>query len=158
MKSAELTGDWERKLRLIEKGEYEPEVFKQELYKMVRELTDDVIFNTPTNVRFFEQPEKAAPKKRVKQVIDFNEINCPKCKSVKLIKGKTATGCSNFKVCGFKVPFELMGKKLTDKQLHDLLTKNKTGVIKGITEPGSGEKISGKYILDASFNIQFEKQ
>ncbi|MCH2224239.1 MAG: DNA topoisomerase 3 [Crocinitomicaceae bacterium] len=157
LKSAELTGNWERKLRLIEKGEYEPDVFKQELYKMVRELTDDVIFNTPTNIRFFEQSEKPASKKRVKQAINFNEINCPKCKSAKLIKGKTATGCSNFKVCGFKVPFELMGKKLTDKQLQDLLSKSKTGVIKGIIEPGSGQKIGGKFILDDNFNIQFEK-
>src|SRR5690606_5308055 len=46
LKSAELTGQWEKKLRLIEKGEYQPDVFKQELYQMVRELTDEVIFNT----------------------------------------------------------------------------------------------------------------
>ena len=42
------------------------------------------------------------------------------------MKGKSAIGCSNFKECGFKVPFELMGKKLTDNQLNDLLSKQKT--------------------------------
>jgi DNA topoisomerase-3 len=46
LKSAELTGDWERKLRLIEKGEYEPDVFKKELIQMVVDLTNEVIFNT----------------------------------------------------------------------------------------------------------------
>jgi DNA topoisomerase III len=29
LKSAELTGDWEKKLRLMEKGEYDSEVFQE---------------------------------------------------------------------------------------------------------------------------------
>ena len=45
LKSPELTGQWERKLRLIEKGKYDPQTFKIELFKMVRELSDEVIFN-----------------------------------------------------------------------------------------------------------------
>ncbi len=45
LKSPELTGQWERKLRLIEKGNYDPQLFKEELFKMVRELSDEVIFN-----------------------------------------------------------------------------------------------------------------
>jgi len=46
LKSVELTGQWERKLRLIEKGEYDMQTFKNELIRLVRELTDDVIFNS----------------------------------------------------------------------------------------------------------------
>lgn len=161
LKSAELTGDWERKLRLIEKGEYDLQVFKQELYKMVRELTDEVIFNTPSNVQFFQErkPEKVAKpkKKRAKKVISFEDMDCPKCKKVKLMKGKTAIGCSNYKTCGFKVPFELMGKKLTDTQLSDLIQKGKSSTIKGILHPGSQNKVDGKFIMDAAFNIQFEQ-
>ena len=45
LKSPELTGQWEHKLRLIEKGNYDPQTFKIELFKMVRELSDEVIFN-----------------------------------------------------------------------------------------------------------------
>ncbi len=45
LKSPELTGQWEHKLRLIEKGTYDPQTFKDELFKMVRELSDEVIFN-----------------------------------------------------------------------------------------------------------------
>jgi len=45
LKSPELTGQWEHKLRLIEKGNYDPQTFKNELFKMVRELSDEVIFN-----------------------------------------------------------------------------------------------------------------
>jgi DNA topoisomerase-3 len=46
LKSVELTGQWERKLRLIEKGEYELQMFKEELIQMVKEITDEVIFNS----------------------------------------------------------------------------------------------------------------
>ena len=35
LKSAELTGEWEQKLRKIEKGEYEAQNFKDELIEMV---------------------------------------------------------------------------------------------------------------------------
>lgn len=44
LKSPELTGQWEHKLRQIEKGTYEAQTFKEELFLMVRELTDEVIF------------------------------------------------------------------------------------------------------------------
>lgn len=44
LKSPELTGIWEHKLRQIERGTYEPQAFKDELFKMVREITDEVIF------------------------------------------------------------------------------------------------------------------
>lgn len=159
LKSAELTGQWERKLRLIEKGEYQPEVFKQELYQMVRELTDEVIFNTSVQSFNIEAPAPAPEKKRerkpaVKQKLE--DLDCPKCKSAKIMKGKTAVGCSNFKECGFKIPFELLGKKLTESQLTQLITKSKTGQIKGFVIPGSNEPKNGKLILDATWNVGLE--
>lgn len=162
LKSPELTGDWERKIRLIEKGEYKLEVFKQELYKMVRELTDEVIFNSyrkieihdPEAVNIVVKTEKKvrAPK-QVKEKVEIESLDCPKCKSAKLMKGKAAVGCSNFKECGFKIPFELLGKKLTEAQLLDLILKGKTGIIKGLQVPGSSELKNGKLVLDGSFNV-----
>lgn len=44
LKSPELTGIWEQKLRQIERGKYEPQAFKEELFTMVRAITDEVIF------------------------------------------------------------------------------------------------------------------
>jgi DNA topoisomerase-3 len=161
LKSAELTGDWERKLRLIEKGEYELDVFKGELIQMVRDLTEEVIFNT--NYRAIQvaeikenTPQKKEKKPRKpKQKIILEELDCPKCKSTKLMKGKAALGCSNFKACGFKVPFELMGKKLTDNQLGDLIKKGKTSTIKGLKN-ASGEELSGKFLMNSDFNVEFQ--
>ena len=43
LKSAELTGLWERKLRMIEKGEYHAKVFIDELKNMVSSLVRDVL-------------------------------------------------------------------------------------------------------------------
>ena len=45
LKSPELTGQWENKLRQIEKGVLNPQVFREELFQMIRKLTDEVIFN-----------------------------------------------------------------------------------------------------------------
>jgi DNA topoisomerase-3 len=127
---------------------------------MVRAITDEVIFNTHRPMQFFNTAEKktAIPKKRIKKTISFDETDCPKCNSNKLMKGNTAIGCANFKVCGFKVPFELMGKKLSDNQLNDLIKKKKTNWIKGITNPKDQQKIEGRFIMDAQFNVAFDQK
>ena len=159
LKSPELTGNWERKIRLIEKGEYELEVFKQELFKMVRELTDEVIFNNYRKIQVEPLPSavETVKKERAPRVVKekpaLDSLNCPKCKTAKLMKGKTALGCSNYAVCGFKIPFEILGKKMTESQLLDLLEKGKTGLIKGLIIPGKTEPVNGKLTLDGSFNI-----
>ena len=162
LKSPELTGNWERKIRLIEKGEYQLAVFKEELYKMVRELTDEVIFNSYRKIEIqdpnavVEKPKVTRAPRQVKEKITIEQLDCPKCKSAQLMKGKAAVGCSNYKECGFKIPFELLGKKLTESQLIDLIQKGKTGSIKGLSIPGKTEPISGKIVLDAQFNIGLE--
>ncbi|MEY4522381.1 MAG: hypothetical protein RIT10_1566 [Bacteroidota bacterium] len=162
LKSPELTGNWERKIRLIEKGEYQLAVFKEELYKMVRELTDEVIFNSYRKIEIHdpnavvEKPKVTRAPRQVKEKITIEQLDCPKCKSAQLMKGKAAVGCSNYKECGFKIPFELLGKKLTESQLIDLIQKGKTGSIKGLSIPGKSESISGKIVLDEQFNIGLE--
>jgi DNA topoisomerase-3 len=162
LKSSELTGQWERKLRLIEKGEYKSDVFKKELIQMVVDLTNEVIFNTHRVIKITSEEEankvEEKPKKpRVKkEKVSIEDMVCPKCKTAKLATGKTAIGCSNFKVCGFKIPFELLGKKLTEKQLIDLLEKGKTGKIKGLIMPGKSEPIDSALYIDSAFNISIK--
>ncbi len=165
LKSAELTGDWEKKLRLIEKGEYKLDVFKQELYVMVRQLVDEVIFNSPRGQGSFEEliqrytameqkPKEKAPRKKAEKV-DMEDLDCPKCKAHQLKRGNTAYGCANYKQCGFLIPFVLMDKKITDAQIIQLITKGKTGQIKGFKLPDGTEK-QGKLMLDSDFNVTLE--
>lgn len=161
LKSAELTGDWEKKLRLIEKGEYSIDVFKKELIQMVSDLCEEVIFNTRRVIAIqttapvkeeAKERKKAAPKEK----INIEEIKCPKCKTSLLKKGKTAYGCANFAVCGFKIPFEILGVKLSEKQALDLLAKGKTSKIKGLQIPGKSELTDGKLVFTSDFNIGVE--
>ncbi|MDF2188517.1 type IA DNA topoisomerase [Paraflavitalea sp. CAU 1676] len=166
LKSPELTGIWERKLRLIEKGEYAMETFKQELIQMVIDLTKEVKTATYKVISVAadqpaakekegaEKPKKEPKPKEPKKVVTVEEQQCPKCKTHKLIKGNTAYGCANFKVCGFKLPFEVFGKKLTDKQVTDLLSKGKTGKAKGWKLPGATDETEGKLKFDAGFNME----
>ena len=152
LKSVKLTGEWERKLRLIERGEYELDTFKSELEEMVKNLVEEVVFDSSSRFTFTaEKPKRKISKKN----LDFKKVSCPKCKKSNLIKGKTAVGCQDFKNCDFKVPFELMGKKMTENQIHQLITRKKTNTIKNIRIPGSEETKDGIFVLDENFNISF---
>jgi DNA topoisomerase-3 len=62
LKSPELTGVWERKLRQIEQGTYDPALFKQELIQMVMDLTQEVKSGS-YRVISVAKPEPAKKKK-----------------------------------------------------------------------------------------------
>ena len=157
LKSPELTGEWELKLRKIEKGEYSAEVFKEELIAMVTDLTKKVIDGKGKIIGIEEEKVEKPKVKKEKTTVTkewiWEEITCPKCKQHSLMKGKTAIGCSDYKVCGFKVPFEIFGKKMTEKQINDLVLKNKTSKLKGFTQHPENIQ-EGILNFDDDFSIQ----
>lgn len=71
LKSAELTGLWEKKLREIERGEYTAMQFLDEL----KQMTQSVVYEVKTN--------KAG-------------MLCPVCRQGKIIRGRTRYGCSRW--------------------------------------------------------------
>lgn len=159
LKSVELTGLWEKKLRLIEKGEYSSDLFKKELIEMVTDLTQEVKNSQYRRISIQEKENTQINEKSKKQTTALRPVEdlfCPKCKTHKLIKGKSAYGCSDFKNCSFTIPFEIFGKKLTLKQIFDLIGKGKTTKIKGFTVPESQEKRDGILLFDENFGIVFE--
>lgn len=150
LKSAEMTGNWEFKLRQIEKGQYGAEAFLQEMKLMVSELVTQV--RSESNKRIAIAPLESEPKSAKSDV-----VICPKCKKGNILKGKSALGCSNFKNgCDFKVPFELLNKKLSESQILTLIEKGKTAVIKGFDIGGA--KKDGILKLSPSFNVEFEEK
>ena len=81
LKSAELTGLWEKKLREIERGEYTAQQFLDEL----KNMTSDVIRDVKTN--------KAG-------------MLCPVCRQGLIIRGNTRYGCSRWREgCTYAEPF-----------------------------------------------------
>lgn len=160
LKSPELTGVWERKLRQIEKGTYDPALFKQELIQMVMDLTQEVKSGSYRVISVAEpEPAKKETAKKEstpkppKETVTPEELSCPKCGQHKLMKGKAAYGCSDYQVCGFKIPFELFGKKLNAKQITDLILKKKTGKMKGLFVAGSTEEKEGKLVMNTDFGF-----
>ena len=122
---------------------------------MVTELTKKVINEKPKIIALHQEKTEPVKKERAPKkstAIVWEETTCPKCKENSLIKGKTAIGCSNFKDCGFKIPFIIFGKKLTEKQIQDLVIKGKTSKLKGFTEhPNHLEE--GVLNLDVGFTL-----
>jgi DNA topoisomerase-3 len=134
LKSVELTGIWEKKLRQIEKGEYDPHLFLNEMKEMVSDLTKEVKYEQGQIITIEAEAKKVASsatentvakndstvteKKRETSKASASKpkaeeiMTCPQCKQGTMMKGKTAFGCNRFKEgCSFKISFEFGGKK-----------------------------------------------
>lgn len=109
LKSPELTGLWEKKLRQIESGEFSAPQFIKEMEEMVDNMVKEVIFNKPA-------------------VVEQKPLICPKCKKGKIIKGKAAYGCSEWKTgCTFRIPYDV----LSNDDAVKLLVNNGKVTMKG---------------------------
>lgn len=121
LKSAELTGIWEKKLREIERRSYDAATFLNELKQMVADIVNSVLSDN-TNRRVTIMPEetpakaiekaaarKKATKKKTATTPQGDAIigtPCPLCGKGTIIKGKTAYGCSEWKNgCTYRKPF-----------------------------------------------------
>jgi len=154
LKSAELTGQWEKKLRLIELGQYDVTQFMDEMKQMVTEVVEQVK-RSPRKVFALAPEEPSIPEKKEKAApAEPTETTCPACKKGTLKQGKNAWGCSDWKDgCQFIIPFEFMGKKLTDAQIKRLAEKGKTSLIKGFKQ--EDDSVDGFLELTSDFKINF---
>ena len=115
LKSAELTGIWEKKLRDIEAKKYDPKQFLDELKQQVTEIVQQVISdqsNRYVSVTTDDdlKKKKAPKKKATKPAAAADPLvgqPCPLCGQGTVIKGKTAYGCSRWKEgCTWRQPFK----------------------------------------------------
>jgi len=165
LKSAELTGQWERKLRQIESGELEIAQFMDEMKTMVSEVITQVKSSPRRQITILEDEEKLKAKAMEEAKLQKQEaakktekdLTCPKCGKGKLLKGNSAWGCSEWKAgCRFTIPFSIYEKKLTDKQVATLAMKKKSPAIKGFTY--NDLKIDGRLILDDTCEIVLQTE
>ncbi|MDD5825173.1 MAG: DNA topoisomerase 3 [Prevotellaceae bacterium] len=130
LKSCELTGIWEKKLRDIEAKKYDPGQFIEELKEQIRQIVQEVMADNSnrrvTVLSDADLKKKMAPKvaqapkpkpapkpaATAPAATENNQdsivgIVCPLCGQGHLIKGKTAYGCSRWKEgCNYRVPFK----------------------------------------------------
>ena len=146
LKSAELTGQWEKKLRQIEQGVYQAEAFLDELKQMVGQMVRNVRTDRTTTTITIEEmasgskegkntkasaKEKPVKVKRKKQGTVTQDTasahgspTCPICGKGTLLRGKTAYGCSEYKSgCTFRLSYEQHGKDLSNEELLTLVRK-----------------------------------
>ena len=129
LKSPELTGIWEKKLRDIEHRQYDASMFISELKDQITSIVNQVLAdNTNRRVTVVDLEEekkkktrKASVKKDAKKTspetsnapVSSQRSNaddvptiCPLCGKGTIIKGKTAYGCSEWKNgCTYRKPF-----------------------------------------------------
>ena len=111
LKSCELTGIWEKKLRDIEHQQYDPAQFVSELKEQITNIVNDVLAdNTPRRLEAAKEEKKPAtrkPRTKAKPKEDLEGKVCPVCGKGIIIKGKKAYGCSRWKEgCTFRKDFE----------------------------------------------------
>ena len=150
LKSAKLTGIWENRLLMIERGEFSAAEFVNDLKAQVNDIVITVLSDNsgchiavekaPAKTRKTRtpktegvKPKKAAAKKTTRATTpaptSIEQITCPKCNKGHLLKGRTAYGCSRYaEGCNFILPFAQYPATLSPAQLAAML--NKTGETK----------------------------
>lgn len=117
LKSCELTGIWEKKLRDIEHKTYDPAQFIKELKAQINVIVHDVLAdNSSRRVTILTEEDlkkKKSTKPKSKKPAQQQQTSqivagapCPVCGKGTIIKGKTAYGCSRWREgCNFRHPF-----------------------------------------------------
>ncbi|MBC5839316.1 type IA DNA topoisomerase [Flavobacterium muglaense] len=158
VKSAELTGSWEKQLKDIEKGTFTAGAFINNMKRMVDALVYEVRSETRrANISHAGSVQKQAAKVEKKKAAGINAETCPKCTKGTLLTGNSAYGCTNYKAgCNFVLPFTFANKKISENQYLRLLQKGSTVNLKDFkTDTGSME---GLLRFDTDFSLVLEQK
>lgn len=134
LKSCELTGIWEKKLRDIEHKKYDAGQFINELKQQITTIVNDVLADnsnrhvtvlTDEDLKKKSRKKATSPKKKTETEVGKTGNNdektvqslpaddsiigtpCPVCGKGHIVKGKTAYGCDRWREgCTFRMPFK----------------------------------------------------
>jgi DNA topoisomerase III len=139
--SAELTARWEERLAKMEKGVERRPDFMSDINRFTTELVEEV--------RGMEGERLAA---RSRESLGA----CPKCGSP-VVDTRKAYGCSAWKKsgCDFVIWKQVSGKRLSENQARQLLTRGSTGQMKGFKSK-AGKPYSAALKLDAEHRVKLE--
>ena len=133
--NAALTGEWERELARIERGEKEASAFHEEIERYTTEITAELL---SCDKIFGHKP---------------SGYTCPKCgKGQMQFYGKVVR-CDNPE-CGLPVFRQKASRNLKDEEIKELLTTGKTALLKGLKSK-QGKSFDAIIAFDADFNTVF---
>ncbi len=113
LQSPEMTGEWEHKLKLMEKGELEREAFMDE----IKTLTVDLVEQTRN---FTNQ--------LVNRDFPDLEAKCPECGGAKMTQTDGVFECQNPE-CTFRIKKHIASHEISEAEARELITKRKVGPI-----------------------------
>jgi len=155
--SAELTGQWEKQLKEIERGNFHAGAFVKNMKIMVEQLVIEVL-REQSHAKIAQPTEPTVPEKEKSTTATaIVGYSCPKCKKGSLLKGKSSYGCSAYKNgCDFLLPFSFEGKNISANQYLRLLQKGSTVNLKGFKTP-TGPK-EGSLRFNDTFQLVLEEK
>ena len=150
--SAELTGDMEAKLSLVEEGKLDA---AELLAEVARGLRQDI-------PAVFKARQMEAPKLPALKQAEAGKdaLICPKCKAGVLMRreGQSFYGCSRFREgCTCTVNSVVAGKTLTEAQVKELVRKGRTKEMKGFRSK-AGKLFDAALVLrDGKVEFEFAR-
>lgn len=133
----DMTALWHEQQQMIEAGELTVDAFLAELERFIADQVQGVDLG---NVQGTAKPASAAL-----------NAKCPMC-GTDLAVTPRVIGCRG---CAFKLYPEVSGKMLTPGQIETLLTKGKTGVLKGFHSKKTGKSFDAALKLNHEAKLEF---
>ena len=130
----EMTGMWETALAKIEAGSMDADTFRKGIEVYAIQITAELL-----SVQLSFASGETCP--------------CPKCGNGRILFYPKVAKCSNVD-CTLTIFRSKCDKQLTDKQIVELVTKRKTGLIKGF-KGKNGKAFDASLVLDEQFNVAF---
>lgn len=134
--NVEMTAAWEDALARIESGEADAAAFRRDIEAYTAQIVTELL----------ETKVSVAPSE--------SEYPCPKCRNSRVLFFPKVVKCADVD-CGFTLFRNKGGKELSDKQLAELLTKGRTGVIKGFKSK-EGKAFDASLVLRPDFSVGYE--
>ena len=130
----EMTGMWETALAKIEAGSMDADMFRKGIEVYAAQITAELL-----SVQL--------------SIANGETCSCPKCNNGRILFYPKVAKCSNVD-CTLTIFRNKCDKQLSDKQIVELATKRKTGLIKGF-KGKNGKAFDASLVLDEQFNIGF---
>ena len=130
-----LTGEWEKELARIERGELSAETFRKEIEAYTREITSELL----SCDKLFSHKDSGCA--------------CPKCGTGRMQFYGKVVRCDNAE-CGLPVFRLKANRTLSDDEIKDLLTDGHTKLLKGFKSK-QGKRFDAIVAFDGEFNTTF---
>ena len=130
-----LTGEWEKELARIERGELPADTFRKEIEAYTREITSELL----SCDKLFAHKDSGC--------------KCPKCGTGTMQFYGKVVRCDNAE-CGLPVFRQKANRTLSDDEIKDLLTEGHTKLLKGFKSK-HGKSFDATIAFDGEFNPTF---